>query len=64
MTEYGHHTINIDRPDPLRSHDAVQEKKEARRKVLEAIWQRRRENIRRYMQKQRLKAASDLATID
>jgi hypothetical protein len=63
MTEYGHHTI-IDRPDPLRSHDAVREKKEARRKILEAIWQRRRENNRRFMEKRRLKAANDLVTID
>jgi hypothetical protein len=51
MTEYGHHAINRYRPDPLYSQDAVKEKKEARRKILEAIWQRRRENNRRFYKK-------------
>jgi hypothetical protein len=63
MTEYGHHTI-IDRPNPLRSRDAIQEKKEARRKILEAIWQRRRENYIRFMEeKRRLQASSNIGTI-
>jgi hypothetical protein len=59
MTEYGHHTT-IYMPNPLRSQNAVQEKKEARRKILEAIWQRRRENYIRWCKKQRLKAGGEV----
>ena len=42
---------------------AVQETKAKRRKVLEAVWQRRRENYRQFMEKRRLQAANNLATI-
>ena len=42
---------------------AVQEAKEKRRKVLEAVWQRRRENYRNFLKKMQLQASSDLATI-
>lgn len=42
---------------------AVQEVKEKRRQVLEAVWQRRRENYKRFMEKRRLHVRSDLATI-
>jgi DNA replication protein DnaC len=53
MTEYGHH-ISTAKPTSLFSHDPIKEKKEARRKILEAMWQRRRENNRRWYMKQRL----------
>jgi hypothetical protein len=63
MTEYGHYTI-IYRPDPLRSHDAVKQAREQRRKQLEAVDQRRRVMYKNFFKKRRLKAASDLVTID
>jgi len=42
---------------------AVQEAKEKRRKVLEAVWKRRRENYRNFLKKMQLQANSDLARI-
>lgn len=42
---------------------AAQEAKEKRHQVLEAVWQRRRENYKRFMEKRRLQAANDLVTI-
>ena len=52
MTAYGQH-ITKDKSTPLLSHNSVNEAKEARRKILEAIFQRRRENYKRFMQKKR-----------
>jgi hypothetical protein len=37
---------------------AAQEAKEKRRKVLEAVWQRRRENYRNFRKKMQLQAAN------
>ena len=42
---------------------AVQEAKEKRRKVLEAVWQRRKIIYAQFMKKRRLQAANNLATI-
>ena len=42
---------------------AVKEAREKRRKVLEAAWQRRRENYLAFLKKRRLQAANTLATI-
>jgi hypothetical protein len=39
---------------------AVQEAKEKRRKVLEAVWQRRRENYQTFLNKMQLQAGDDL----
>jgi hypothetical protein len=59
MTEYGHH-VTTAKPTSLLSHDAVKEAKEKRRKILEAIWQRRAENYKRFMQKRRLQAGGEV----
>ena len=50
-------------PPPTLPSLAVREAKEKRRKVLEAVWQRRRENYRNFLKKMQLQADSDLATI-
>jgi len=42
---------------------AVQEAKEKSRKVLEAVWQRRRETYRTFLKKMQLQADRDLATM-
>lgn len=42
---------------------AVQEAKAKRRKVLEAVRQRRRENYQNFLKKMQLQADSDLATM-
>jgi len=39
---------------------AVREAKEKRRKVLEAVWQRRRETYRNFLKKMQLQASSDM----
>jgi len=42
---------------------AVREAKEKRRKVLDAVWQRRKIIYAQFMKKRRLQAANNLATI-
>ena len=42
---------------------AVQEAKEKRRKVLDAVWQRRNIISTQFMKKRRLQAANNLATM-
>jgi len=53
MTEYGHQ-ITTAKPTPLLSHDQVKEKKEARRKLIEQVEQRRKQNYMRWLKKSRL----------
>jgi len=61
MSEYGTHQ----KPAPLLSSDPVQEKKAARRKLLDEVFQRRVVNYHRFLEKKRrLQANIDLATID
>lgn len=57
MSEYGSSTTQ--RPTPLLSYDSVQEAKAARKKLLERIEQRRRENYKRFMEKKRQLHAED-----
>src|SRR6266567_2388546 len=54
MTEYRKYTII--KPIPLLTYDRVKETKEARRKLLEQVEQRRAENNKRYLEKQRLQS--------
>jgi hypothetical protein len=56
MTEYNFHEGTVHRT-------SVNEAKEKRRKILEAVFERRRENYIRHLKKMQLKRASDLATI-
>jgi len=53
MTEYGHH-ITTAKPTSLLSHDQVKEKKEARRKLIEQVEQRRKQNYMHWLKKSRL----------
>jgi len=63
MSEYGKYIIR-QRPMPLLSADPVQEKKAARRKLLDEVFQRRVVNYHRFLEKKRrLQADIDLATI-
>jgi len=55
MTEYGHH-ITHHNTSPLLSHDHVQEKKAARKKLLEEVGQRRVEIYRRFRKRMQEKA--------
>jgi hypothetical protein len=59
MTEYG---FTHSRRMSLTS-DIVREKKEARKKLLEEVFQRRKENYLRWQKKMQLKTASELDTI-
>lgn len=52
MTEYGRSTTI--KPAPLLSHDSVKEAKEARKKLLQEVEQRRKQNYLLFLQKQRL----------
>jgi hypothetical protein len=54
MTEYGKYTTI--KPTPLPIDDRVKEAKEARRKLLEQVEQRRKENYKRFLEKQRLQS--------
>jgi hypothetical protein len=58
MTAYGKYTTL--KPTPLLSHDSVKEAKEARKKLLQEIEQRRVENYKRFFKKSRLQVNSDL----
>ncbi len=58
MTEYGKYTTI--KPTPLLTDNRVKEAKEARRKLLEQVEQRRAENYKRWIKKARLQAGSDL----
>ncbi len=63
MSEYGKYTTR-QRSTPLLSADPVQEKKAARRKLLNDVLQRRARNYHRFLEKKRrLQANIDLATI-
>jgi len=57
MSEYGT-CITHNSPAPLRTHDPIQEKKAARRKVLEAVERRRREHYLRWRKKMQTVAHS------
>ncbi len=59
MTEYGiSHSSRLSLPSPT-----VQEKKEARKKLLEAVFQRRREYLVRMSKKMQLHEDFDLDTL-
>ena len=61
MSEYGKH-ITRQEPTPLLSSDPVQEKKAARRKLLDEVFQRRGVNYHRFLEKKRrLQADNDFA---
>jgi hypothetical protein len=59
MTEYGHQITTL-KPTPLLSHDQVKEKKEARRKLIDQVEQRRRWNYREYYKKLHEKASIEI----
>jgi len=61
MSEYGKF-ITHNSPAPLLSHDPVREKKAVRRKVLEEVEQRRRENYKRFYRKMLLQEEQDTNT--
>jgi hypothetical protein len=52
MSEYGPHTTN-QKPTPFLSYDHVQERKAARRKIIEAALHRRSKIYTRYIEKKR-----------
>jgi len=54
MTEYKFTSAT---EPPISSHAEVNVKKEKRRKQLEAVFQRRRENYKRFIEKMRLQGA-------
>jgi hypothetical protein len=56
MTAYG--KITTVTPAPLLTTDFVKEAKEARRKVLDAVFQRRRESYKRWYKKMQLQASN------
>ena len=59
MTEYGFtHSRRMSLPS-----NTVQEKKEARRKLLEDVFQKRRENYLRWQKKMQLHTTDELDTI-
>jgi len=60
MTEYGHLITRQHRPIPYHPTDAVKEAKEARKKLLDQVEQRRKENYRRWYRKMRLQPDGDL----
>jgi hypothetical protein len=63
MSEYGKY-ITRQKPTPILSSDPVQEKKAARRKLLDEVFQRRAKIYQRFFEKKhRLQANNDLATI-
>jgi hypothetical protein len=59
MSEYGQH-ITHHITTSLLSHDAIKEKKEVRRKLLEEVFRRRAENNRQWYKKMQLQTNSDL----
>jgi hypothetical protein len=63
MTEYGKYTTIKPANAPLLTDDRVKEAKEARRKLLEQVEQRRAENYKRWIKKARLQASSRIDTI-
>jgi hypothetical protein len=63
MNEYGKH-ITHNSPAPLLTHDPVQVKKAARRKVLEDVERRRRENYQRFYRKMQVQAEQDTNTFE
>jgi hypothetical protein len=66
MTEYGKFTLRPINPLPLLTSDEerirleVKEAKEAHRKIIEAVMQRRREIYRRWYKKMQLQPSGDL----
>jgi len=61
MSEYGYTTTH--KPTPLLSYNHVQARKAARKKLLETIEQRRKQNYLRWYKKMQLKAQTELDTI-
>lgn len=61
MTEYAKFTIQ--KSTLLLSHDNVLAAKEARRKILDAVFERRKELYKRWLKKMQLKPISDIDTI-
>lgn len=60
MSEYGQSIMKHLPTSSIQPYETVKEKKEARKKLLAEIEQRRRENYKRFMQKQRLQADSNI----
>ena len=52
MSEYGKYTTD-QKPTPLLSSDPAQEKKAARRRLLDEVFQRRAINYQRFLEKKR-----------
>jgi len=63
MSEYGKYIAHTP-PTPLLIHDPVREKKAARRKVLEEVEQRRRENYKRFYKKMQLQEEQHTNTFE
>ncbi|SRR6266568_7197512 len=60
MSEYGQ---TKEKPTPILTSDFVQERKAARRKLIEEVEQRRSENYKRFILKHRLQTNSDIDTL-
>jgi len=61
MTEYGKYTTI--KPTPLLTDNRVKEAKEARRKLLEQVEQRRAENYKRWLAKAKCQSSSNIYRI-